>query len=554
MTLLPTAPEADLDELLVRLLGPGATFREGQREAIEAVVDRRAGCSSCSGPGGARAPSTSSRPALLRDRGAGPDAARLARCSRSCATRSRPADRARRARRDDQLRATVERVGRRRGRARSGRGRRAAGLARAARQRALPRGRAARRCVAASGCSWSTRRTASATGATTSGPTTGASPAPRRAARADVPVLATTATANDRVVADIVEQLGDGAARSSAGRSTATASARRSIAAARPAPSGWPGSPSSSRRCPAPASSTASPSPTRAGRRAGCASQGIDARAYSRASSDRRARPARGRLLRERGQGAGRHRRRSAWASTSPTSPSSSTSSGRARSIAYYQQVGRAGRALDDAYGVLLSGREDDEIQDYFIDSAFPPDIDMEAVTGALDATAAMSIYQARGRAQPPAVADPEGAHAARDRRRHRARRRPLPTNGSRYVPDRERMDRITELRRAEKREMRAYLHHRGLPHGVPDSRARRPRPEAVRPLRTRARRPAADDGRPRARPGGDQRCCEGPSRSSSRVGSGRRAPLRISRGASRIPTRKVEPSASRATPAGAGK
>jgi ATP-dependent DNA helicase RecQ len=40
--------------------------------------------------------------------------------------------------------------------------------------------------------------------------------------------------------------------------------------------------------------------------------------------------------------------------------------------IAYYQQVGRAGRAVDDAYGILLSGREDDEIQDYFIRSAFP--------------------------------------------------------------------------------------------------------------------------------------------------------------------------------------
>ena len=30
--------------------------------------------------------------------------------------------------------------------------------------------------------------------------------------------------------------------------------------------------------------------------------------------------------------------------------------------VAYYQQVGRAGRALDAAYGVLLSGREDSEI------------------------------------------------------------------------------------------------------------------------------------------------------------------------------------------------
>jgi ATP-dependent DNA helicase RecQ len=40
--------------------------------------------------------------------------------------------------------------------------------------------------------------------------------------------------------------------------------------------------------------------------------------------------------------------------------------------VAYYQQVGRAGRALDSAYGILLSGDEEDNINDYFIDSAFP--------------------------------------------------------------------------------------------------------------------------------------------------------------------------------------
>ena len=39
--------------------------------------------------------------------------------------------------------------------------------------------------------------------------------------------------------------------------------------------------------------------------------------------------------------------------------------------VAYYQQVGRAGRALDAAYGVLLSGKEETEITDYFIESAF---------------------------------------------------------------------------------------------------------------------------------------------------------------------------------------
>lgn len=40
--------------------------------------------------------------------------------------------------------------------------------------------------------------------------------------------------------------------------------------------------------------------------------------------------------------------------------------------VAYYQQVGRAGRALPQAYGILLAGEEDQEIVEYFIKSAFP--------------------------------------------------------------------------------------------------------------------------------------------------------------------------------------
>ena len=40
--------------------------------------------------------------------------------------------------------------------------------------------------------------------------------------------------------------------------------------------------------------------------------------------------------------------------------------------VAYYQQVGRAGRAIDAAYGVLLSGEEETDITDYFIQTAFP--------------------------------------------------------------------------------------------------------------------------------------------------------------------------------------
>jgi len=49
--------------------------------------------------------------------------------------------------------------------------------------------------------------------------------------------------------------------------------------------------------------------------------------------------------------------------------------------IAYYQQVGRAGRALPESLGILLCGTEDADIQDFFIRSAFPaPDLALKVV------------------------------------------------------------------------------------------------------------------------------------------------------------------------------
>lgn len=53
--------------------------------------------------------------------------------------------------------------------------------------------------------------------------------------------------------------------------------------------------------------------------------------------------------------------------------------------VAYYQQVGRAGRALDSAYGVLLSGQEESDIADWFIRSAFPTRQEVADVLGALE-------------------------------------------------------------------------------------------------------------------------------------------------------------------------
>jgi ATP-dependent DNA helicase RecQ len=53
--------------------------------------------------------------------------------------------------------------------------------------------------------------------------------------------------------------------------------------------------------------------------------------------------------------------------------------------IAYYQQVGRAGRAVDSAEVILLPGREDAAIWRYFASLAFPPEENVRRVLGELE-------------------------------------------------------------------------------------------------------------------------------------------------------------------------
>ncbi len=57
--------------------------------------------------------------------------------------------------------------------------------------------------------------------------------------------------------------------------------------------------------------------------------------------------------------------------------------------VAYYQQVGRAGRQIPQAHGVLLSGQEESDINEYFIQSAFPSRQEVESVLNALRGVAA---------------------------------------------------------------------------------------------------------------------------------------------------------------------
>jgi len=48
--------------------------------------------------------------------------------------------------------------------------------------------------------------------------------------------------------------------------------------------------------------------------------------------------------------------------------------------VHYYQQVGRAGRAVENAFCVLLNGEEDDSIAEYFIRTAFPTPENVDAL------------------------------------------------------------------------------------------------------------------------------------------------------------------------------
>jgi ATP-dependent DNA helicase RecQ len=66
--------------------------------------------------------------------------------------------------------------------------------------------------------------------------------------------------------------------------------------------------------------------------------------------------------------------------------------------VAHYQQVGRAGRALSSAYGILLSGEEETRITDWFIASAFPTVDEVTDILGALrNASDGLSINELMG-------------------------------------------------------------------------------------------------------------------------------------------------------------
>ena len=135
--------------------------------------------------------------------------------------------------------------------------------------------------------------------------------------------------------------------------------------------------------------------------------------------------------------------------------------------VAYYQQVGRAGRALDAAYGVLLSGNEETSIADWFIRSAFPTRDEAAAVLEALeDEPKGLSVPELLGR-----VNISKGRIEKTIALLSLESPAPIAKQGTKWQLTVqtlsegfwERAERLTAVRRAEVEQMREYVE---LPHG----------------------------------------------------------------------------------------
>ncbi len=129
--------------------------------------------------------------------------------------------------------------------------------------------------------------------------------------------------------------------------------------------------------------------------------------------------------------------------------------------VHYYQQVGRAGRAVEKAYGILLSGDEDDEITNYFIRTAFPPEAHTQQVLNILNqAENGLSVTQLEqqfnlSKGQIDKVLKLLSLESPA----------PVTKQGSKwyatavsYQPDPDKIERLTQIRRQEQGRMLEYM------------------------------------------------------------------------------------------------
>lgn len=132
--------------------------------------------------------------------------------------------------------------------------------------------------------------------------------------------------------------------------------------------------------------------------------------------------------------------------------------------VHYYQQVGRAGRAVNDAYGIMLSGDEDQDIADYFIRTAFPPEGHTLEILATLEhADDGFTVNQLEARlnlshSQIEKVLKLLSLESPAPVIKQGSRWHATPIS---YTPDTQKIEHLTRLRKAEQAQMQDYLHSR---------------------------------------------------------------------------------------------
>ncbi len=130
--------------------------------------------------------------------------------------------------------------------------------------------------------------------------------------------------------------------------------------------------------------------------------------------------------------------------------------------ISYYQQIGRAGRGIDQAHIILMHGAGDEDIQRYFIETAFPQPEHIEATIAVL--------------AQSGPLTQTELQRSVNVNRSmlekiltHLEVEKIIEKQGSNYVlvaedarPDYARWEQVTQQRYAELEQMKGYARHDG--------------------------------------------------------------------------------------------
>lgn len=131
--------------------------------------------------------------------------------------------------------------------------------------------------------------------------------------------------------------------------------------------------------------------------------------------------------------------------------------------VHYYQQVGRAGRGVDSAYGILLyGGCDDDAIVDYFIRNAFPDEKHVNSVLKVIsesydgmsvpEITRALNMRRSDIEKIIKFVTNEEFPPIVKDGRKYVAT-----MNFRKYAMPRERIERLNSIRHKELDAMKAY-------------------------------------------------------------------------------------------------